>query len=639
MEWLRSEVLSQQSKPASQTIQSVARRYAVSRTIPMKLGVRLNLEGEIGKVQIKMSECEQNITSHQSKMADCIFVAELIGLVQQSAKRVEAQVSSFLSQDTVSLSRGLKAISHCREVLEARLEMCMEDLSNLRNQLTHLQSSKLDIQGVHEQLQQQFNAADAANKELKLLADFLQEATLDNEFIKELFEQFVQGFFTQESLGGMTWEVLQNMLDGSDNQDGLPAILFLEGALHTAIYSSDNLLDGNIEGLLLPLIGYTNHTSVEVKDTSVTVAWKSEAGTKPTVSHIVEALVLKAMAIGRRTVEQVSCETKSNKKGTVPLSPAQLGSLAFDGRLAFIMSSFTVEQPGMLAGAARFITLQSCNLVDGGVPFSNAICGDTLVQTLTLEKRCPFAHDALMNLLNNLSDALTPTEVEFLSEVMLDIVHDNTAMQKLVDVSVANIVEGHTGMRCFQMDAEYCHQYITILLAEAAKKYIKAKSKPRAFGRAKAHFLNLGPDNLPFSLSGGHEEPDTLVAYLRTSVGALEFEQDTIQATDNGGSAAAAVVERQNSRPSGAAAAAAVIFEQRNSQPSGASLQPPMENESVILEEVGDDSPDSESTVAITDSPQGATWETRIPRRRTPRNTNLRPQRSSLRLRGLRPVE
>eukprot|EP00977_Amphora_coffeiformis_P017046 scaffold5467_cov120-Amphora_coffeaeformis.AAC.2 len=140
MEWLRSEVLSQQSKPASQTIQSVARRYAVSRTIPMKLGVRLNLEGEIGKVQIKMSECEQNITSHQSKMADCIFVAELIGLVQQSAKRVEAQVSSFLSQDTVSLSRGLKAISHCREVLEARLEMCMEDLSNLRNQLTHLQS-------------------------------------------------------------------------------------------------------------------------------------------------------------------------------------------------------------------------------------------------------------------------------------------------------------------------------------------------------------------------------------------------------------------------------------------------------------------------------------------------------------------
>jgi len=493
----------------SRSVQDVARRFAVSTVIPLKLGMRLSLDAEVAKLQNKIAKLQHKIQAAESTAQD---------------------------------------IAH-RDVV---------DLENLKMQLDHLRFDQSDAEAttpaVAEMLKKQFAKADSAHKKLKRLYDFLREAE-DPDFISDLLGEFVQAIVTLTAVDAMTWQGLQGFLDGND-----PVIAFLGASNDIAIYCSDALLDGNIEGLLFPLVGFFDQVCIEVDGASVTVAWMPTEEAFHVASQVVESILRTALAHAtleegrqargrgrhRQSLVQISCETKANKKGVVPLSAQQLGSLAFKGNLSFRSSTFSIEQQGILdeqgvvqhrvglAFAASSITLENCHMDEGGSRLANLLCGETFVEDLIIKERCCLAEPALLHLINNLSDAGSATVVHFLGGALADFIQSEQAMQEFIDLSIMGIKVCVSRLRCFVMDAEHSAS-IESRLSTALMSMLKSKPSFHAFNRSKELLLELTEDDIPFCLTGGAQQLEWFVASLHGRIKVIGFEEIAAKSTTEQG--------------------------------------------------------------------------------------------------------
>jgi len=444
----------------------------------------------------------------------------------------------------VSMMLGLRLL-HFRQLapaiegLKSKLEVAA---ANKRPALAAaIQSKERDLQLLTEALpllEQQKIESQETFAQLELLDQLRRELEDDPAFVAESLSCIEQQLVGLSEFCGraQTWDQLSKHLNGEHTDDRIPILFFSNLDLSVAVFDSDAIMvDLNVESFLLGrFCRFVNQTTIKLGEESITTVWKD--GAHSAASDVVEKILATALAAANRQTVQINSAVDGNKAGLLALSPQVLARLSLT-EIRFLQCRFTDVQQTALVGAARVVRIEDCELERDGLPLAHAICGDTRMLELILCGKCELQNEAIVELLNNLDDALSPSTLSFRSGALTDLIRNVTNHERAGKIFGQEAVQGLLarvqGLQCWQFDfaesddAEK-HEFQFFLFA-MFKRALLAKRNAKDFDAFKSRIVDeLEEPAWPFSILPNVWP--SLATFLSAKIKELQFQQTPLQA-------------------------------------------------------------------------------------------------------------
>ena len=444
----------------------------------------------------------------------------------------------------VSMMLGLRLSRHrrlAREIEGLKSELAEAVATERPRLAAAIESKERDLEPLTEALpllEQQMMENQETFAQLEMLDQLRRELEDDPEFVAESLTSIEQQLVGLSEFRdrAQTWDQLSKHLNGEHTDDRIPILFFGGLDLSVAAFDSDAIMvDLNVESLLLGgFCRFVNQTTIKLGEESITTVWKDGAHTS--ASDVVEKILATALAAANGRIVQINSAVDGNQAGLLALSPQVLARLSL-AEIRFLQCRFTDVQQNALVGAARIVRIEDCELESDGLSLAHAICGVTRMQELILCGKCELQNETIVELLNNLDDALSPTTISFRSGALTDLISNITNHERAGQIFGHEAVQGLLarvqGLQCWQFDfadsdeAEK-HEFQLFVFA-MFERALLAKRQAKDFDAFKSKIIDeLKEPAWPFSIL-----PDVwpcLVTFLSAKIKELQFQQTPLQA-------------------------------------------------------------------------------------------------------------